>query len=251
MKPKLYISGPITLGDRDANVSRAKYAALVAMQRGWSVLCPHLSCYYEWGEQFSHSEWLKQDLPWLMHADALVRLPGESLGADEEVFFANDHHIKVYFGLENLPHATPQNSEPQCERAQREDRSSETVRRFASGATRNVDDNKPDYEGFLSPLAIEAFGRYMHEHRKQSDGKLRASDNWQKGIPRDVYMKSAFRHFVDLWSMHRGGERRSPEDNHVLTKEEVCSALLFNIQGYLHESIKASMKSDGRIESDC
>jgi len=105
------------------------------------------------------------------------------------------------------------------------------LRKFDTGATRDTDANKHDYEGFLSPLVIEAFGRYMTKHRVQSDGTLRDSDNWQKGIPRDVYMKSAWRHFLDWWKEHRGlGSREGMED-------ALCG-VLFNVMGYLHESLK-------------
>lgn len=105
------------------------------------------------------------------------------------------------------------------------------MREFDTGATRNVDDNKLDFEGFISPLALEEFAKYMHEHRMQADGKLRDSDNWQKGIPQDQYMKSMWRHFFDTWKNHRGHE--TPEDQ----IKNLCG-LMFNVQGYLHELLK-------------
>lgn len=108
------------------------------------------------------------------------------------------------------------------------------IREFETGATRDTDLNKPDYEGFLSPLVLKRFGEYMNKHRKQSDGKLRDSDNWQKGIPQEEYMKSAWRHFMDLWLFHRGYEGRE-------TIEEALCGLLFNIQGYLHEIEKQKL----------
>jgi hypothetical protein len=106
------------------------------------------------------------------------------------------------------------------------------MRDFESGATRSSDAGKPDYEGYMSPLVIERFGRYMTEHRKQADGKLRDSDNWQKGIPRAAYIKSCFRHFMDWWKYHRG---------HYIEYgiEETLCAVMFNTMGYLHEHIKA------------
>jgi hypothetical protein len=105
------------------------------------------------------------------------------------------------------------------------------MRQFDSGATRDTDAGKPDYEGFLSPLVIERFGKYMDKHRHQADGKVRDSDNWQKGIPQDAYMKSAFRHFVDWWKEHR---RINTKDG----IEEALCALMFNVMGYLHEYLK-------------
>lgn len=105
------------------------------------------------------------------------------------------------------------------------------VRKFETGATRDLDDNKLDYEGFLSPLVLERYARYMHKNRQTAAG-LRTSDNWQKGIPKDAYMKSGWRHFFDWWKEHRG-HRLSTE----YLEEAICG-LLFNAMGYLHEILK-------------
>lgn len=105
------------------------------------------------------------------------------------------------------------------------------MRNFETGATRNNDEGKYDYEAFLSPAVLERFAQYMDKHRVQADGKLRDGDNWQKGIPLDAYMKSAWRHFMDVWKEHRGlGSREGMED--------ALMALLFNVQGYAHEYLK-------------
>ena len=106
------------------------------------------------------------------------------------------------------------------------------MRTFDTGATRDTDENKPDYEGFLSPLVIERYGEYMSAHRKQADGGLRDSDNWQKGIPLNEYMKSMMRHLIEVWSIHRGWNNSRP------ALEEALCALMFNTMGYLHEHIK-------------
>lgn len=111
------------------------------------------------------------------------------------------------------------------------------MREHKTGATRNSDDGKLDFEGFLSPLVLEEFARYMNVHRMQSDGKLRDSDNWQKGMPKDWYVKSLWRHFMDLWMIHRG-HKRFDKDGREITASEACCAILFNVQGYLHETLK-------------
>ena len=105
------------------------------------------------------------------------------------------------------------------------------MRKFQSGATRNNDETKLDFEGFLCPLVMQRFGEYMHEHRIQDDGSLRDSDNWQKGIPKDAYMKSGWRHFFDWWKEHRNLDSREG-------MEDALCGLLFNVQGYLHEVLK-------------
>jgi hypothetical protein len=60
-----------------------------------------------------------------------------------------------------------------------------------------------DFEGFLSPVVVRRYGEYMHAHRFGHPDGIRAADNWQKGIPQDAYMKSAWRHFMDWWLIHR------------------------------------------------
>lgn len=106
------------------------------------------------------------------------------------------------------------------------------VRIFPSGATRDTDANKLDFEGFLSPLALQAFAEYMHANRVQTDGNVRASDNWQKGIPLDAYMKSMWRHFFAVWSTYRDEIDTGSTKNEQV--QNLC-ALLFNVQGMLHE----------------
>lgn len=113
-----------------------------------------------------------------------------------------------------------------------------TIRKFETEATRDSDVNKNDYEGFLSPLVIERYGDYMTKHRQQADGQLRDSDNWQKGIPKNAYMKSMWRHFLDIWFIHRGYKRFDKQRNEDITLDEALCALLFNVIGYLFEVLK-------------
>lgn len=112
-------------------------------------------------------------------------------------------------------------------------------RTFATGATRDTSENKNEYSGFLSPLAIEMFGDYMTKHRIQSDGSVRSASNWKKGMPKDVYIESMFRHFIDLWKEHEGYESRDGI-------EDALCGLYFNIQGYMHEYIKEKMQGGKR-----
>lgn len=110
------------------------------------------------------------------------------------------------------------------------------MRTFETGATRDSDSTKIDPEGFLSPLVVLRYSAYMHKHRKQADGNLRDSDNWQKGMSLPVYMKSLWRHFLDVWLLHRG--HQSDHDDEGYDLEEALCAMLFNVSGYLHELLK-------------
>lgn len=107
------------------------------------------------------------------------------------------------------------------------------IRTFETGATRDTDNDKIDPEGFLSSLVIHRYCEYMMKHRLQPDGSIRASDNWQKGIPLGVYMKSAWRHFLEMWHCHR----QDHPDQEVL--EDAICGVMFNVMGYLHEQLKA------------
>jgi hypothetical protein len=112
------------------------------------------------------------------------------------------------------------------------------MREFDTGATRDTDEGKLDFEGFLSHAALVRYAKYMNENRVQADGNVRPSDNWQKGIPQEVYMKSAFRHFMDWWKCHRNRDDVDPQ----FTQTSLC-ALLFNVLGYLHEELKITSRA--------
>ena len=103
------------------------------------------------------------------------------------------------------------------------------IRTFDTGATRNVDSSRIDPEGFLSPTVLLEFSNYMNTNRIQADGSARSSDNWQKGIPLDAYMKSLWRHFLEVWLIHRA---EAPDDAKM--RRALCG-VMFNAMGYLFE----------------
>ena len=110
---------------------------------------------------------------------------------------------------------------------------------FETGAYRDGQTDKLDYEGFLSPLVLKRYAEYMHKTRWQSNGKWRDSDNWQLGIPRESYMKSMWRHFMCVWDGHRKGQYH---------EEEIC-AIMFNAMGMLHETLKKNQRNEVMVSS--
>lgn len=106
------------------------------------------------------------------------------------------------------------------------------LRAFVTGATRNSDIGKLDYDGALSPLVLDAYVRFLHFHRHLEDGSVRDADNWKKGIPVEAYRKSLWRHFMDAW---RGMLGMKIEDNLAFA----LLGVIFNASGALHELIKA------------
>jgi hypothetical protein len=116
------------------------------------------------------------------------------------------------------------------------------VRRFASGATRDTAVNKLDHEAFLSPLVILRYDQYMHKNRLRTDGSLRDGDDWQKGIDKEVYIKSAWRHLLDFWLLHRGYSSASGAD-----MEESLCGVLFNVMGYLHVLLESKVRDNSSL----
>lgn len=120
------------------------------------------------------------------------------------------------------------------------------IRHFDSGATRDTDENKLKYTGFLSQPVLKRYAEYMHIHRKQNDGSLRAPDNWKKGIPLAVYLDSGFRHTMEFWELMEQLQKATStndEDTVIMTAsilEDTLCAMLFNTMGCLHEVLKLS-----------
>lgn len=114
----------------------------------------------------------------------------------------------------------------------------QTIRTFSTGATRDTENGKYEYGGFLSPLALRRYAAYMHQHRIQADGKLRSSSNWKKGIPEAVYLESLLRHVMDLWLHHDGVGEVARE-----SVDDALCGILFNAFGTLHERQKAALAS--------
>jgi hypothetical protein len=102
----VYVSGPYSEGKWGANVRNAIDAAEFirsetsnvypfvphTMSALWSLVHPNLD----------HDDWMELDLAFVERCDALLRLPGESPGGDEEVEFARELDIPVYFDTRTL-----------------------------------------------------------------------------------------------------------------------------------------------------
>jgi hypothetical protein len=99
---RVYVAGPISKGDVGANVHLAIVAGDRLLAAGYAPYVPHLSFYWHIHTPHDYEVWMALDFAYLAVCDALVRLPGESPGADREVAFAKEHGITVYDGLDEL-----------------------------------------------------------------------------------------------------------------------------------------------------
>jgi len=103
-RPKVYISGPITIGNRNSHFYQANEAQRLLMLSGFAPLNPmqSITLPFAWEKDFTHNVWIETDLPWVEVADAVLRLPGESKGADEEVAHAENVGVPVFHTVGEL-----------------------------------------------------------------------------------------------------------------------------------------------------
>lgn len=273
-RPLTYLACPYTYKSEDKAQAdsirrwRAEQATKAACWlingKGWNVMSPitHSHPMHETGAcEGDWNFWKKIDREYLSCSCRLVviMIEGwrESVGVQAETKIAEEMGIPVvylyvlaegtHYGLTTIPDDWDDHNTP--DRVKHPDIRDATpilngpsgtklIRTFETGATRDTDQDKPDYEGFLSPLVLEEFGRYMLVHQKQADGNLRSSDNWQKGIPKEAYIKSMFRHFFDTWKLHRGLTVTDKKTGKPVTMNEALCALMFNVMGYLYEITK-------------
>ena len=99
----IYISAPYSLGDVVTNVRFACEIGDKVLEKGYIPFIPHLSHFWHYLSPKSWEEWLRIDSAFIPRCDALLRINGESVGADKEVKLAKSLGIPVYYSLEELP----------------------------------------------------------------------------------------------------------------------------------------------------
>jgi hypothetical protein len=119
----VYLAGPITRGPIVGNVAQADRAMFRLMRAGFGVVNPMLTCWAGAGdllertggdrakprpqahgdfELLTHAEWVTNCLPIVERVDAVLRLPGESTGADMETEHARKFGIPVFETVEGI-----------------------------------------------------------------------------------------------------------------------------------------------------
>lgn len=118
MTRRVFISGPISRGDLTHNINQATAAFVELAKAGLAPFCPHWSVYskpcYPVGpavtcigtasgnDEMVYEDWMAVDLPWVRVSDAVLRLPGESAGADRETAEAEAHSIPVFHAVADV-----------------------------------------------------------------------------------------------------------------------------------------------------
>lgn len=123
-RTRVYIAGPLTTGGVNVreNLDAAEDALRKLSDLGYAPHCPHLNAYVDGATRHviyrerlkadewcaDHDTWMEIDMAWLEAADVVLRLPGDSKGANKETEHATGLGIPVVYleqlgGIERLP----------------------------------------------------------------------------------------------------------------------------------------------------
>ena len=100
----IYIAGPITKGDTLRNIRKGILKGTELIKLGYVPMIPHQDflAYMMNPGVLHYEKLLELDFAWIRKCDALLRLPGESAGADREEEFACEIGIPVFKTVEEL-----------------------------------------------------------------------------------------------------------------------------------------------------
>ena len=105
LRIRVYIAGPISLGDQTENVRHAGNVGVRLLRRGFAVMIPQLTHLVDPTSvhgTVGYAHWLESDFSFISVCDAVLRLPGESAGADAETAFAASLSIPVFTSVDDL-----------------------------------------------------------------------------------------------------------------------------------------------------
>ena len=98
----VYIASPYTKGDKLENVNKSFDVALELIDLGFAPYAPLYSHYLEERSPHPYEIWTTLDNEWVSRCDCLLRLSGESSGADKEVELAKEIQIPVFYFISDL-----------------------------------------------------------------------------------------------------------------------------------------------------
>ena len=113
MRTRVYIAGPISKGILRHNIRQATQAGLILLKAGFAPLVPQLTCYMDGPipqnlpGHTAIDQWYESDMAWVSVCDCVLRLEGESVGADAEVEYALSLGKPIFYCLNDLLEAYP------------------------------------------------------------------------------------------------------------------------------------------------
>ena len=99
---KVYIASPYSKGNRLENVRRQIDVASQLIDLGYNPFWPLNTHFVDELYPKEYELWLRLDFEWLHTCNCLLRLTGESPGADREVIEAYFYNIPIFYSIEEL-----------------------------------------------------------------------------------------------------------------------------------------------------
>jgi hypothetical protein len=101
-KTRVYIASPYTKGDVAVNVKMQIDTANILMDYGFAPFVPLYFHFQHMAHPRPYNEWTELDMVWVQVCHVLLRIGGESSGADKEVELAMELQIPVFYSIEQL-----------------------------------------------------------------------------------------------------------------------------------------------------
>lgn len=98
-KTVVYIACPMRQGHWTDNVIEALDIADDMMNKGYSVIIPILSWFWDMRHPHKFEDWIEMDYGLISISDAVFRIPGLSEGADLEMDYAAREGKNLYYDL--------------------------------------------------------------------------------------------------------------------------------------------------------
>jgi hypothetical protein len=101
-RPLVYVAAPMTRGVIAHNVHHAINVGAELLAAGYAPFVPHLSQLWDMVRPTAYEDWLDYDFAWIDVCHAVLRLPGDSPGADREVAHAASKGVPVFYSIREL-----------------------------------------------------------------------------------------------------------------------------------------------------
>lgn len=98
----VYIASPYTKGNQAENVRAQIDAYAELLKAGYLPFAPLMAHFIELVHPQEYETWIAVDLAWIDRCDVVLRLPGESPGADREMEYANKRGKKVVTRISDI-----------------------------------------------------------------------------------------------------------------------------------------------------
>ena len=227
-RPLVYLAGPYTLGDKRKNVAWQAELFMTLVNDGvvwpYSPLTeteePDANC------SQSHETWMAYSYEVLSRCDAVYRTAAhgsdgyrqwESVGADLEVAYAEQHGIPVFFDGDELYHWVKSREEKQ------------PIRTFETGATRSNDADNVRFD-LIPQLALMEIAKVL------SVGAIRYGEHdYRKGFPFSDVVNHLLRHL----NLYLRGDK---SENHL--SHAACNVLFLLEYEHIHPELNDLLTAD-------